>query len=80
MINEHDYVVVLRDLPDVNLRAGDVGLVIHVHRDAQGAHTVGYLLELFSVDGHSLDEVSVPADAVRSAQPTDRLHARVAAE
>src|SRR5277367_3164026 len=29
---EHDCVVLTRDLPDENLRAGDVGAVIHIHK------------------------------------------------
>jgi Domain of unknown function (DUF4926) len=80
MIAEHSYAVLTRDVPEHRLKAGDVGVVIHVHRKAGGGDAAGYLLEVFTVDGVSLDEVSVPADAVRPASSTDRLHARAAAE
>ena len=81
MMAEHTYTVLTRDLPEHGLKAGDVGVVIHIHRKPGAAEPDGYLLEMFTVDGVSLDEVSVPADAVRPALATDRLHARaVAAE
>ncbi|MEQ1865085.1 MAG: DUF4926 domain-containing protein [Micropepsaceae bacterium] len=80
MIAEHAYAILTRDLPEHGLKVGDVGVVIHVHRKL-GAEPDGYLLEVFTVDGVSLDEVSVPADAVRPSLATDRLHSRaVAAE
>jgi hypothetical protein len=79
-LREHSRSVLLRPIPELGLSAGDVGVVIHRHRDKAGM-IAGYLLELFSIDGVSLDEVSVPADAVRPALPTDRAAARpVAAE
>jgi hypothetical protein len=49
---------------------------VEEYRDPQGA-VVGYELELFSVDGHTLAVCSVPADAVREATRTDRLCSRV---
>ncbi len=36
MIKEHDVVVLTQDLPDVRLRAGDVGTVVHVHQGGGG--------------------------------------------
>ena len=81
MIAEHDYAVLTRDLPDLGLAAGDVGVVIHVHRKTGSSEAAGYMLEIFTVDGQSMDEVSVPADAVRPANAGDRVSARpVAAE
>jgi hypothetical protein len=78
IINENSRAVVVRDLPDLGLSAGDVGVVVHIHQNAN-KETVGYMLEIFSVDGESIDVVSVGVDEVRSAAPTDRMHARVAA-
>jgi hypothetical protein len=81
MIAEHAYAVLTRDIPERGLQAGDVGVVIHIHRKPGAEAPDGYMLEMFTVDGVSLDEVSVTADAVRPALATDRLHARtVAAE
>ena len=81
MIAEHDFVVLTRDLPDQRLMVGDVGVVIHIHRTPGEDAPVGYMLELFTIDGQSIDEVSVPADAVRAATDADRVQVRpVAAE
>ncbi len=81
MIPEHAHVVLTRDLPEHGLKAGDVGVVVHVHRSSTVATPIGYMIEIFTVDGASVDEVSVPADALRQATPMDRVHARpVAAE
>ncbi|MGE0742560.1 MAG: DUF4926 domain-containing protein [Hyphomonadaceae bacterium] len=80
-IAEHERAVVTRDFPELGLVAGDVGVVVHIHRAAGGGEPVGYMLELFSLDGESLREESLPADAVRSVTANDLMHARpVAAE
>ena len=79
MIAEHSYVVLTRDIRDQNLAAGDVGVVIHIHRSAPRGPASGYMLELFTAEGRSLQEVSVPADAVRPATDADRMHVRSAA-
>jgi hypothetical protein len=80
-IKEHAYVVLTRDLPEEGLRHGDVGVVIDIHRDAQGEKALGYTLETFTIDGESVDIVSVPADAVRATTERDIASARsIAAE
>lgn len=76
MIPEHAHAVLTHDIPELGLKAGDVGVVVHVHRPDGAAQPEGYMLEIFTVDGDSIDEVSVPASAVRRTLPTDRLHAR----
>lgn len=80
-IREHCTVIVTRPLPEAGLCEGDVGIVIHIHRPGGEGEPAGYLLEIFTVEGVSVDEVSVPADAVRPAALMDRAAARpVAAE
>lgn len=80
IIAEHDVVVLTRDAPEHKLVAGDTGVVVSIHVDAGGVHR-GYVLELFAVDGSTIDVVDVPADAVRRARSSDLSHARpVAAE
>lgn len=79
MIAEHGYAVLTRDVPEHRLKAGDVGVVIHVHHKLNATEPDGYLLEVFTVNGVSLDEVWVPADAVRATLATDRMHARATA-
>ncbi|OYX48259.1 MAG: hypothetical protein B7Y90_11485 [Alphaproteobacteria bacterium 32-64-14] len=81
MIAEHAYAVLTRDMPEHGLASGDVGVVIHIHRQSGKDEPIGYMLELFTVDGRSIGEVSVPADAVRAVNDNDRVQVRpVAAE
>lgn len=81
MISEHSHAVLTRDIPDLGLAAGDVGVVVHIHMGPDRNAPLGYMLELFTVDGKTIDVVSVPADAVRPSADADRLHVRpVAAE
>jgi hypothetical protein len=79
MLPEHSYAVVTRDVPAEKVCTGDVGVIVHIHQNEAG-EAIGYLLELFTPDGESLDVVSVPADAVRALGPNDRAAVRVAAE
>jgi hypothetical protein len=72
MINEYDRVVLTVDLPEQGLRAGDVGVVVMVHEGGKG-----YELEIFAVDGHTLDVITVNADQVRPVTEREVLHARV---
>ncbi len=79
-IAEHDVVVLTRDVAAYNLVAGDAGVVVSIHADPSGA-LLGYLLELFAVDGSTIAVVDVSADSVRKARHSDLSHARpVAAE
>lgn len=79
-IAEHDVVVLTRDVAEHNLVAGDTGVVVSIHADASGAR-LGYVLELFAVDGSTIGIVDVPAECVRPARRSDLSHARpVAAE
>ncbi len=81
MIAEHAYAILIRDIPEAGLVAGDVGVVVHIHTRPGEDAPAGYMLELFTVDGRTIDTVSVPADAVRPSTDSDRLHVRpVAAE
>ena len=78
MIALYNRVIVTKRIPEENLFPGDVGTVVEEHLAAQGG-VVGYELELFSADGHTLAVSSVAADAVREATPSDRLCSRVEA-
>jgi Domain of unknown function (DUF4926) len=78
ILQEYTRAIVVHDLPELGLAIGDVGTIVHIHTDVQNK-PVGYMLETFSVDGESLDTVSVGIDDVRSASSADRMHARHAA-
>ena len=68
---EHDRVVVTRDLPDVGLQAGDLGVIVYIHAAGQA-----YELEVFSATGETLAVETVPGDAVRPRVYEDTLHVR----
>ena len=69
MIKEHDQIVLIENMPQ--LQAGDLGVVVMIHGDH-----AGYELEIFSADGRTLDVVSVKAVQVRPVSRHDVLHVR----
>lgn len=71
MIRELDLVVLSRDLPDVGLRAGDMGTVVHIHRGG-----VGFEVEFATLTGETLAVVTLPADSVRPIGPREIAHVR----
>ncbi|MEO1286335.1 MAG: DUF4926 domain-containing protein [Chloroflexota bacterium] len=71
MINEFDQVVLIEDLPNHNLKAGDLGTIVLIHGNHQG-----YELEIFTADGQTLDIVTVKAIQVRPVTSTDVSHVR----
>ncbi len=71
MKHELDTVVLTVDLPQHQLRAGDVGTVVHVY--GSGA---SYELEIFTVTGKTLDVVTVTGDQVRPITDREVMHAR----
>lgn len=71
MIHEHDQVVITTDLPEHDLKAGDVGVIVHIYNDGEA-----YELEIFALDGRTLDIVTVEASQVRPVSHRDVLHAR----
>lgn len=71
MIDEHDRVVLRRDLSDRELQAGDVGTVVHVHQKGEA-----YEVEFVTLTGDTVDVVTLEADAVRPVRATELTHAR----
>ncbi|MBM3334602.1 DUF4926 domain-containing protein [Candidatus Sumerlaeota bacterium] len=71
MIKEHDCVVLLEDLPEERLKAGDIGTVIHIHK--RGA---GYTVEFMTLTGETLCVTTLPASQVRAVTRRDVAHAR----
>lgn len=71
MLAEHSLVVLNSDLPDSGLHAGDVGAIIHVHR--QGT---AYEVEFVDEDGTTVALLTLSADAIRPLEPGEMLHTR----
>ena len=71
MIKELDPVVLTKDLPDENLKAGDIGWVVLVHRGG-----AGFEVEFSTLSGETVSVVTVPAAAVRPVAPKEIAHVR----
>ena len=63
-------VVLVRDVPEEGLRAGDVGTVVERH-DVPGIET-GYSLELFDMLGNTVAVITVPGSWLRLPTEADR--------
>ena len=71
MIKEHDCIVLTQDLPDEGLQAGDVGTVVHVHRDA-----AAYQVEFIKLTGRTVAAATVSPFQLRPVSRRDRTHVR----
>jgi len=71
MIHEHERVVLMVDLPEHALVVGDVGVVVHIYSTGKA-----YEVEFFTLDGQTLDVVTVDASDVRSVHRREVMHAR----
>ena len=60
MINEHEQAILTTILPDSSLLPGDIGTVVHIYEGNSA-----YEIEFFTVDGQTLDVVTVEATHVR---------------
>ena len=60
MIKEHDRVVLRVPLPSERLEAGDVGTVVHIHKDGEA-----YEVEFLTLDGNTAAVATLEASQVR---------------
>jgi len=70
-IKEHDCVVLTKNLPAENLEAGDVGTVVHIHKDG-----VAYEVEFVTLAGDTVAVATVEASDVRPVGKRDLNHVR----
>ena len=71
MIHEHERVVLMVDLPEHELVVGDVGVVVHIYTTGKA-----YEVEFFTLDGQTLDVVTVDSSDVRLVHRREVMHAR----
>jgi len=71
MIKEHDRVVLTVPLPSEGLEAGDVGTVVHIHKDGQA-----YEVEFLTLDGNTAAVATVEASQLRPVGDRDITHTR----
>jgi hypothetical protein len=79
MIEAFKDVVLLHDVPEEGLRAGDVGVVVEVFRGREGV-TPGYMVEFMTLTGETVAVVDVTADAVRPVSAKDMPQVREIAQ
>ena len=71
MIKEHDCIVLTQGLPDEGLQAGDVGTVVHIHRDG-----AAYEVEFVTLTGQTVAVATVLSSQLRPVSRQDVAHAR----
>jgi hypothetical protein len=71
MIKKHERVVLKVPLPAENLEAGDVGTVIHIHKDG-----LAYEVEFLTLDGNTAAVATLEATQVRPVNERDMTHTR----
>lgn len=71
MIEELDRVVLIVDVPEYGLKAGDIGVVVLIH----GEHE-GYELEFVTLNGETIAVISAFSSQVRSIQSGEIAHVR----
>lgn len=74
MIEEHDIVVLTRDLPEEHLLAGDTGTVVFVHTGGKA-----FEVEFTTLAGDTIAVVTIEAADVRPAGAREIAHARAVA-
>jgi hypothetical protein len=71
MINEHECVVLTEDVYGEDLKAGDVGTVVHIHKGG-----AAYEVEFMTLAGKTIAVTTLSAAQVRPLAPRDMAHAR----
>ncbi len=71
MINELDLVVLLNDIPSINLCKGDVGTVVMVHNNG-----AGFEVEFSTFRGLTIAVQTVDASAIRAVGTREIAHVR----
>jgi len=69
-------VILLRDLPEEGLCAGDVGTIVE-HHHVKGLEP-GYSIEFFDMVGNTVSVATVPESYLRSPTHSDRPTVRLA--
>lgn len=71
LIREHEQVVLTEPLPELGLEAGDVGVVVHVHR-----HGEAFEVEFLTLDGETAAIATLEASRIRAVRKGEIAHAR----
>ena len=74
MIQELDTVVLTRDIHEHGLKEGDVGAVVHCHRDGSA-----FEVEFVTADGKTIAVLTLGSSDVRAINHGEILHVRTVA-
>ena len=72
MIQELDQIVLMRDLPELDLCIGDVGTVVLVHQAGKG-----YEVEFLTLNGNTVGVTTLMSDDVRPIGSREVANARL---
>lgn len=72
MIKELDRVILNIDIPEFNLKKGDLGTVVMIHGDNKG-----YEVEFITLDGQILTVESLSPNKIREIRKKEIAHVRV---
>ncbi len=70
-MHELEQVVLTTDIPEHDLKAGDIGTIVLIHGDHEG-----YEVEFVTLDGKTVAVVTVLASQIRPVQEREIAHAR----
>ena len=74
MIKEHDRIILTSDLEGEDLKAGDVGTVVHLHSQGEA-----YEVEFVTLNGQTVTVTTLQASQVRPIGKHEIAHARLLA-
>lgn len=72
MFEEHQMVVLLAEVPGHDLKAGDVGTIVHCFESGDA-----YIVEFTTIEGDTAAVVTVGASTLRAVSARDIAHTRV---
>ena len=70
-MNEHDCVVLIKNSPEHNLRAGDVGTIVHIYDSGKAIE-----VEFSSGSGSLIGLLTLAPDEIRPVSTEEVLHVR----
>ena len=71
MFNIYDKAVLATDIPETQLKKGDVGTIVMVHEGGKG-----YEVEFFALDGSTIAVETVMLSQIREVRRTEIYHVR----
>jgi hypothetical protein len=70
-MKEHDCVVLMKDMPEHGLLAGDIGIIVHIHGQGEA-----YEVEFMTLAGATVAIATLLSTEVRPVNPRDLAHTR----